>query len=459
MAIKNDDLLYVQRPSGVDAGGYKITAGDLLNGASGGSSVTVDETAPLNPAEGDLWWADSDVDEGGGRLYVWTGDEWVDTSLPGGGAGEFLSKTDDDTAAGEITFEGQTTHEDGVSVTGGTIANGTIAGSIDEAAGNYYTYFHGTSSNPCAQISRYSTSKGTYNGINIGTTSQSSTNTSGISLLSTVSATTPANQTNAINVYCPVKDVVFLDEVNSENVVFQVIAGTEAEATANSGLKPVKMRISRNGSIFAGNFAIADTTLNYKIDGIYGDAEFRQLDLRQYAKIIGANPTSASNLCIRLGDNTNNKNSVYCDSVSGKNRIWLNGGDGASYNIGCRTGGEQLDAIVLNAASITANGTPLSLFTPVDPGVTAVGITDAVTTVKSLLPHASGFDATQLQSVLPGAFSTNEVVTDADANTTETVTSYDQTKLIPLLTKALQEALTEIDNLKTRIETLEGGTN
>jgi hypothetical protein len=120
MAIKNDDLLYIQRPSGVDAGGYKITAGDLLNGASGGgSSVTVDETAPLNPAEGDLWWADSDVDEGGGRLYVWTGDEWVDTSLPGGGAGEFLSKTDDDTAAGEITFEKKTTHEAGVQVTGG----------------------------------------------------------------------------------------------------------------------------------------------------------------------------------------------------------------------------------------------------------------------------------------------------------------------------------------------------
>jgi hypothetical protein len=132
MAIKNDDLLYIQRPSGVDAGGYKITAGDLLNGASGGgSSVTVDETAPLNPAEGDLWWADSDVDEGGGRLYVWTGDEWVDTSLPGGGAGEFLSKTDDDTAAGEITFEKKTEHAGGVKVTGGSLAD-TMCGLTSE---------------------------------------------------------------------------------------------------------------------------------------------------------------------------------------------------------------------------------------------------------------------------------------------------------------------------------------
>jgi hypothetical protein len=35
----------------------------------------------------------------------------------------------------------------------------------------------------------------------------------------------------------------------------------------------------------------------------------------------------------------------------------------------------------------------------------------------------------------------------------------DQTKLIPLLTKALQEALTEIDTLKTRLTALEGGNN
>ena len=389
---------------------------------------------PLNPTTttevttGDITWK--------WNGYAWYAISDADNDL----TDIFLSKVNDDTSAGLITFE------QGVSVTGGTIANGTIAGSIDEAAGNYYTYFHGTSSNPCAQISRYSTSKGTYNRINIGTTSQSSTNTSGISLLSTVSASDPHNYVNSINVYCPVKSIVYDDESSSENTVFQVIGGTSGELVG--GNRTVKMRISRNGSIFAGVIT-SNSDYKYHIDGVYGDATFRRLNLGQYAEIEGSNPTSASNLCIRLGDNTNNKNSVYCDSVSGKNRIWLNGDDGASYNIGCRTGGEQLDAIVLNAASITANGTPLSLFTPVDPGVAAVGITDAVTTVKSLLPHASGFDATQLQSVLPGAFSTNEVVTDADANTTETVTSYDQTKLIPLLTKALQEALARIEELES----------
>ena len=49
-----------------------------------GAPVTISETAPADPADGDLWWADSDVDDGGGRLYTWTGDEWVDVSIPGG---------------------------------------------------------------------------------------------------------------------------------------------------------------------------------------------------------------------------------------------------------------------------------------------------------------------------------------------------------------------------------------
>ena len=49
--------------------------------------TVISETSPDNPASGQLWWADSNVDEGGGRLYVWTGDEWVDTSLPSARSG------------------------------------------------------------------------------------------------------------------------------------------------------------------------------------------------------------------------------------------------------------------------------------------------------------------------------------------------------------------------------------
>ena len=45
----------------------------------------ISSTRPQNVALAQLWWADTDIQEGGGRLYIWTGEEWVDTSLPGGG--------------------------------------------------------------------------------------------------------------------------------------------------------------------------------------------------------------------------------------------------------------------------------------------------------------------------------------------------------------------------------------
>ena len=119
MANLNDtDLFLVGR--GKDS--FKIEYQDLQNNLD--SSVEVNGTAPSNPEEGDLWWADTDTDNGGGRLYVWTGSEWVDVSLPGNALDadtadtRYLSRLSDDTAKGAITFEGTTTHEEGICVTG-----------------------------------------------------------------------------------------------------------------------------------------------------------------------------------------------------------------------------------------------------------------------------------------------------------------------------------------------------
>ena len=163
MALQSGDLFLVQR------GGtpFKIDYDNFKN-SIGSSSVTVDETAPLNPAEGDLWWADSDVDEGGGRLYVWTGDEWVDTSLPGGGAGEFLSKTDDDTAAGAITFEELTTHEAGVHVTGGYFKKVLSDNTLENGANwiGFGTYKSGAPTTTAGNVKGFSASNLT-NGTNV----------------------------------------------------------------------------------------------------------------------------------------------------------------------------------------------------------------------------------------------------------------------------------------------------
>ena len=103
--------------------------GEVYGRSNGGWVVippgtVVSETAPADPAEGQQWWADSDVQDGGGRLYIYTGEEWVDTSLPGVGADfdetkaeELFLKLDasNDPVTGNCEFTA------GVSVTGGDV--------------------------------------------------------------------------------------------------------------------------------------------------------------------------------------------------------------------------------------------------------------------------------------------------------------------------------------------------
>ena len=68
-----------------------------------------------------------------------------------------------------------------------------------------------------------------------------------------------------------------------------------------------------------------------------------------------------------------------------------------------------------------------------------------------------GFIAHEVQEVVPEA-----IVGEKDAVDDKGEPVYqniDQSKLVPLLTAALQEALAEIESLKTRLTALEGGTN
>ena len=95
--------------------------------SSASDDTAIGDTPPASPQEGDLWWNSSDDS---GRLYVYYDDgdsqQWVEASPQVDSLTEeqsdnrYLSKVSDDTAEGAITFEALTTHEAGVSVTGGT---------------------------------------------------------------------------------------------------------------------------------------------------------------------------------------------------------------------------------------------------------------------------------------------------------------------------------------------------
>ena len=113
----------------VDAGGSG-SGGAIVSGVAPTTRLNGD---PLQ--DGDLWW-NSDSD--GGILYVYYEDadsgQWVEASPAGGSSPEggeltravadtlYLSKVDNNSAAGEITFLKVTTHETGINVAGGQVS-------------------------------------------------------------------------------------------------------------------------------------------------------------------------------------------------------------------------------------------------------------------------------------------------------------------------------------------------
>ena len=56
-------------------------------GSGDGASVSVGEVPPTGSSQGDLWWCSRSIDEGGGRLYIYYEGQWIDASIPGGGGG------------------------------------------------------------------------------------------------------------------------------------------------------------------------------------------------------------------------------------------------------------------------------------------------------------------------------------------------------------------------------------
>ena len=73
-------------------------------------------------------------------------------------------------------------------------------------------------------------------------------------------------------------------------------------------------------------------------------------------------------------------------------------------------------------------------------------IADADTTVDGFLAH-------EVQDIVPEAISGQKDAVDDEGN--PEYQGIDQSKLVPLLTKAIQEAMTKIETLEAKVEALE----
>jgi hypothetical protein len=115
--------------------------------------------------------------------------------------------------------------------------------------------------------------------------------------------------------------------------------------------------------------------------------------------------------------------------------------------------------------SISTNGSSTTFNTTSDYRLkeNVIDLTDATTRLKDLSVHqfnfigqvqtVDGFLAHEVQAVVPEAVIGEKDAVDEDGN--PEYQAIDQSKLVPLLTAALQEALTEINDLKTRVTALE----
>ena len=94
-----------------------------------------------------------------------------------------------------------------------------------------------------------------------------------------------------------------------------------------------------------------------------------------------------------------------------------------------------------------------------------VKITNSITRLNQLRPirfnfkentskTLDGFFAHEVQTVVPEAVTGTK--DEVDSNNEPVLQGIDQSKLVPLLTAALQDAITEIETLKTRVAALEG---
>tara|TARA_B100001093_G_scaffold495407_1_gene539869 strand:+ start:31 stop:495 length:465 start_codon:yes stop_codon:yes gene_type:complete len=118
--------------------------------------------------------------------------------------------------------------------------------------------------------------------------------------------------------------------------------------------------------------------------------------------------------------------------------------------------------------SISTNGSSTAFNTSSDYRLkeNVVNITNGINRVKQLSPSrfnfiaddtttVDGFIAHEAQAVVPEAVTGTHNEVDDDGNAV--MQGIDQSKLVPLLTAALQEAIAKIETLETKVAALEAG--
>ena len=457
-----------------------------------GLPVTVGETPPSTPADGDLWWNSSDDS---GRLYVYYDEgpsgskQWVEASPQGETLTEsdadtlYLSKVSDDTAAGAITFEKPTTHESGVNSTRFLVF----------PSANNFNYYGSTGSSSIHSRLTLDNSKTAITGAS-NKTYYTFISQPGLRQSSTI--TNFSGFSSQLNV--PTADVDF----TGETVGFY--AGDSLGVKTKGSCYGFKSDIDVDGTrtynfyaegtapnYFAGKSTFGKTICvgaNGANDDNFPDG-MSSSALRVYANASSSTDPKNAPIVVTGGKVLSSSPKHILTYLAGKTEI------GGSIIAAASTGDLSFVnpsdyRLKTNIQSVTENASDkiknLNVVSYTDRfgnliprGFVAhelqeecseavFGTKDATEAIGTL----ADYDGTVLETEVtePEELEYTEETTDDEGVTTQTIRTrtwtstgtrpvyqgVDQTKLIPLLTKALQEAMQKNEDLEARIAALEG---
>ena len=187
----------------------------------------------------------------------------------------------------------------------------------------------------------------------------------------------------------------------------------------------------------------------------------------------------ASSTTERMRVNANGRILMNCTATSDSGILQLRNTVGSAHCLGCGTTSTGNDTLVVFRGSCSSNGSGGSTrgSITVTSSATAYNtssdhrlkenvtdITDGIIRVKQLQPRrfnfivdadttVDGFLAHEAQTVVPEAVTGTHNEVDDDGNAV--MQGIDQSKLVPLLTAALQEAIAKIETLETKVAALE----
>ena len=405
---------------------------------------------------------------------------------------------------GQLTFQGTTTHEDGVSVTGIGSTNGLIGTDNTDGTDCSITFGqHYIQCNTAPSVSSIGTSYGLLSGLS-GANINNSLVTSTRTLSSVTGRFTGFNYPTAAT---PIYNYFSVDCRGTGTGTAQIQPGSNTNtqvrgffASQTLGDTPYKaygffsnLRTNKDSAIDADavnyNFYAAGTAPNYfegstfvgstgtSINNDVGVQDGLVLStsgrIGQHVTLADTNDNSASFtmwkhdsrtgtfISFNFTPSVGNGGSNLCGRIKGTSATTVNYEDTSDYRL------KQNIQPLASSTELVKQLKPSTFEYISDPGVI----------------H-QGFVAHELQEICPMAVSGTKdetqvvgTLTDLDGNSEENVPEptvvpagstftatgteevyqgVDQRRLIPLLTKALQEALTEIDSLKARVNTLEG---